>query len=185
MRTIFTILLFSLLSPFTSSAQKKDDATKKPEKPVLLQSATYNGLFFRSIGPAVTSGRISDFAVNPANMAEYYVASSAGGVWKTVNAGTTYTPVFDGQGSYSIGCVALDPANPNVVSQGGFGENNNQRSASYGDGQKRERRKNVEKHGAEELRTHRQRGRGSLRPEHRLRGRLRPFVERRRRPRRI
>ena len=133
MRIIFTILLFSLLHPFASSAQKKEDAAKKPEKPVWLQSATYNGLAFRSIGPAVTSGRISDFAVNPANTAEYYVASSAGGVWKTVNAGTTYTPVFDGQGSYSIGCVVIDPTNPNVLWVGS-GENNNQRSASYGDG---------------------------------------------------
>ncbi len=133
MRTILTILLLSLTYPFSLSAQKKDDANKKPEKPVLLQSATYNGLSFRSLGPAVTSGRISDFAVNPANPAEYYVASSAGGVWKTVNAGTTYSPLFDGQGSYSIGCVALDPTNPNVVWVGS-GENNNQRSASYGDG---------------------------------------------------
>ena len=109
MRTIFTIALCCLFAPFISLAQKKDDAAKKPEKPALLQSATYNGLVFRNLGPAVTSGRISDFAVNPRNTAEYYVASSSGGVWKTVNAGTTYTPLFDGQGSYSIGCVALDP----------------------------------------------------------------------------
>ena len=67
MRTILTILFLSLTCPFSLSAQKKDDANKKPEKPVLLQSATYNGLSFRSLGPAVTSGRISDFAVNPAN----------------------------------------------------------------------------------------------------------------------
>ncbi|MCB0545222.1 MAG: glycosyl hydrolase, partial [Saprospiraceae bacterium] len=112
-------------------SQKKEE--KKPEKPLWQQSATYNGLAFRSIGPAVTSGRISDFAVNPRNPAEYYVATAAGGVWKTVNAGTTYTPLFDGQGSYSIGCVTLDPTNPNVVWVG-TGENNNQRSASYGDG---------------------------------------------------
>ncbi|MBS1542036.1 MAG: glycosyl hydrolase, partial [Bacteroidetes bacterium] len=91
------------------------------------------GLKFRNIGPAVTSGRISDFAVNPNNFNEYFVASSSGGVWKTVNGGTTYEPVFDGEGSYSIGCVAIDPANPNVVWVGS-GENNNQRSVSYGDG---------------------------------------------------
>jgi photosystem II stability/assembly factor-like uncharacterized protein len=92
-----------------------------------------NALKFRSIGPALTSGRISDFAVNSKKPSEYYVASSSGGVWKTTNAGTTFAPVFDTQGSYSIGCVTLDPCDHNVVWVG-TGENNNQRSVSYGDG---------------------------------------------------
>jgi len=87
----------------------------------------------RSIGPALTSGRISDFAVRPGKRHEFFVASASGGVWKTENAGTTFTPVFDAQGSYSIGCVALDPNDPNIVWVG-TGENNNQRSVSYGDG---------------------------------------------------
>ena len=73
------------------------------------------------------------FAVNPSNPKEYYIASSSGGVWKTKNAGTTFQPIFDSQGSYSIGCVTLDPNNPNVVWVG-TGENNNQRSVAYGDG---------------------------------------------------
>jgi len=133
MRYPFLFLcLFLSFSPLFS--QKKDESKdKKPEKPTLLNPATYNGLKFRSLGPAVTSGRISDFAVNPRNQAEYYVAVASGGVWKTVNAGTTYTPVFDAQSSYSIGCVSLDPSNPNVVWVGS-GENNNQRSVAYGDG---------------------------------------------------
>lgn len=88
---------------------------------------------FRSIGPAFTSGRISDFAVNPNNISEFYVATSSGGVWKTTNRGVTLTPVFDSQGSYSIGVVEMDPNNHNVVWVG-TGENNNQRSVSYGDG---------------------------------------------------
>lgn len=92
-----------------------------------------NGLKFRSIGPAFTSGRISDFAVNPTNTSEFYVATSSGGVWKTMNRGITFTPVFDTQGSYSIGFVAMDPNNHNVVWVG-TGENNNQRSVAYGDG---------------------------------------------------
>jgi len=133
MRYPFLLLcLFLSLSPLFS--QKKDEPKdKKPDKPALLNPATYNGLKFRSLGPAVTSGRISDFAVNPKNRAEYYVAVASGGVWKTVNAGTTYLPIFDTQGSYSIGCVVLDPSNPNVVWVGS-GENNNQRSVAYGDG---------------------------------------------------
>ncbi|MFN0175378.1 MAG: WD40/YVTN/BNR-like repeat-containing protein [Saprospiraceae bacterium] len=133
MRQSFLLICFFLsLSPLFS--QKKDESKdKKPEKPALLNPATYNNLSFRSLGPAVTSGRISDLAVNPKNQAEYYVAVASGGVWKTVNAGTTYNPIFDAQGSYSIGCVVLDPSNPNIVWVG-TGENNNQRSVAYGDG---------------------------------------------------
>ncbi len=93
----------------------------------------WNAFSFRSIGPALTSGRISDFAVNPENHAEFYVASASGGVWKTTDGGTTFDPVFDNQGSYSIGHVAMAPTNHNIVWVG-TGENNNQRSVSYGDG---------------------------------------------------
>jgi photosystem II stability/assembly factor-like uncharacterized protein len=129
----FTIPLLFIIAAQTVFAQKKDKDTTPPKKSVAQTSSTYSGLSFRSIGPAVTSGRISDFAVNPQNHAEYYVASASGGVWKTTNAGTTYQPVFDDQGSYSIGCVVIDPTNSNTVWVGS-GENNNQRSLSYGDG---------------------------------------------------
>lgn len=114
------------------SAQKKADV-KKEVKDEYLSSATFSGLSFRSIGPAVTSGRIADFAVDPNNSSTYYVAAAAGGVWKTVNKGITFDPIFESQGSYSIGCVTIDPTNTNIVWVGS-GENNNQRSVSYGDG---------------------------------------------------
>jgi photosystem II stability/assembly factor-like uncharacterized protein len=128
----YGIVALSLLAITSASAQKKKTAEPvKDNYPV--NSATLNAFRFRNVGPALTSGRISDIAVNPTNSAEYYVAASAGGVWKTTNAGTTYNPVFDGQGSYSIGCVTIDPSNPNTVWVG-TGENNNQRSVSYGDG---------------------------------------------------
>lgn len=110
------------------AAQKKSDADKGPMAP-----ATFEGLKFRSLGPALTSGRIGDIAVNPANTSEWYIAVASGGVWKTVNAGTTFEPIFDGEGSYSIGCVTIDPNNPFVIWVG-TGENNSQRSVSYGDG---------------------------------------------------
>src|SRR5690606_20654710 len=96
-------------------------------------SSLVSGLNFRCIGPAKTSGRIADIAVNPNNQNEYYVAVASGGVWKTVNHGVTYEPVFDSEGSYSIGCVTIDPVNTNTVWVG-TGENNNQRSVGYGDG---------------------------------------------------
>lgn len=107
-------------------ADKKED--KKDDKPPPV------GAFrARLLGPAVTSGRVVGLAVNPKDKSHYYVAAASGGVWKTTNAGTTWQPVFDNEGSFSIGCVTLDPKNPNVVWVG-TGENNSQRSVAYGDG---------------------------------------------------
>jgi photosystem II stability/assembly factor-like uncharacterized protein len=128
---VFTLLFSADLFAQKRTAKKKDE--EKKEEPKHLLDTLDIGLTWRSVGPALTSGRISDFAVNPQNHSVYYAATSSGGVWKTVNAGTTYEPVFDGEGSYSIGCVTLDPNNPNVVWVG-TGENNNQRSVAYGDG---------------------------------------------------
>jgi len=95
--------------------------------------STYSGIKFRSIGPAVASGRVIDLAINPYNFDEFYVAVASGGVWKTTNHGTTFSPIFDNESSYSIGCVTIDPKNTNVIWVGS-GENNSQRSVSYGDG---------------------------------------------------
>ena len=96
-------------------------------------SGAYSGLRFRNIGPAVTSGRVNAFAVDPNDRKKYFVAVASGGVWKTENGGTTWTPVFDSQSSYSIGAIALDPKNPATVWVG-TGESNSQRSVGYGDG---------------------------------------------------
>ncbi|MCU0445154.1 MAG: glycosyl hydrolase [Microscillaceae bacterium] len=125
----YGLSLSLFLLPFLNWAQNQ--APKKVDEP--FKSESFAGLRFRSIGPAVTSGRVSDFAVNPQNHSEYYVATASGGVWKTTNRGVTYTPIFDRQGSYSIGCVSLDPNNSSTVWVGS-GENNNQRSVAYGDG---------------------------------------------------
>lgn len=123
----FVLGIMVIVLPVMVMAQTK--MATAPE----FNTAVFSNLKFRSIGPAVTSGRISDFAVNPNNNSEYYVATSAGGVWKTTNHGVTFQPIFDAQGSYSIGCVTIDPYNSNVVWVG-TGENNNQRAVSYGDG---------------------------------------------------
>ncbi len=103
------------------------------QAPAAEKAPPVNTFRLRSIGPAVTSGRVVGFAVDPSDRAKYFVAVASGGVWKTVNAGTSWTPVFDGEGSYSIGCVVLDPKNPDTVWVG-TGENNSQRSVAYGDG---------------------------------------------------
>ncbi|MEM7552266.1 MAG: glycosyl hydrolase [Bacteroidota bacterium] len=132
MKKIF-IPLFSLLIVFSLSAQKRKKVTSDSDTKTPLEKLDVSGLKFRSVGPALTSGRISDFAVNTQNPKGYYVAVSSGGVWKTTNWGTTYKPVFDTYGSYSIGCVTIDPNHSSTVWVG-TGENNNQRSVAYGDG---------------------------------------------------
>jgi len=115
--------------PGTDKGDKKEE-----DKPKLPWSADgWSGLTLRGIGPAVTSGRIADLAVDPTNKRRWFVAVASGGVWRTENAGTTWTPVFDAEASYSIACVAIDPRNPSVVWVG-TGENNSQRSVGYGDG---------------------------------------------------
>lgn len=88
---------------------------------------------FRSIGPALMSGRIADIAVDPVLPNTWYVAAASGNVWKTTNAGTTWTPIFDRYGSYSIGCITIDPNNHNTIWVG-TGENDGGRHIGYGDG---------------------------------------------------
>lgn len=126
------VLLSLLFVTITSFSQKKGLKTESVDKSIL-NSGLLSTLKFRNIGPALISGRISDMAVNPSNHSEYYFTAASGGVWKTENSGTTFTPVFDKEGSYSIGCITIDPNNSNVVWVG-TGENNNQRSVAYGDG---------------------------------------------------
>src|SRR5262245_32324056 len=72
-------------------------------------------LKLRSLGPALMSGRVVGFAVHPTNRSQYYAAVACGGVWKTDNAGVNWKPIFDNEGSYSIGCITLDRNNPNVI----------------------------------------------------------------------
>src|SRR3989338_2805043 len=108
-------------------------AQKKKEVPTALEASQVSGLSFRLVGPAKTSGRIADIAVHPQDQHTWYVAAASGGVWKTNNHGTTFTPIFDQYGAYSIGCISLAPSNSNTIWVG-TGENNNQRSAAYGDG---------------------------------------------------
>jgi photosystem II stability/assembly factor-like uncharacterized protein len=99
----------------------------------LFTSSTIGGLNFRLVGPSLTSGRVIDIAIHPKNQNTWFVAAACGGVWKTTNHGTTFTPIFDEYGSFSIGCIEIAPSNPNAIWVG-TGENNNQRSVAYGDG---------------------------------------------------
>lgn len=98
-----------------------------------LESSAFDGLELRAIGPALMSGRVADIAVDPRRQSTWYVAVGSGGVWKTTNAGTTWTSIFDHEGSYSIGALALDPKSPDVVWVG-TGENVSGRHVGFGDG---------------------------------------------------
>ena len=106
---------------------------KEQSKSDTLNESFFQPFKFRSIGPAYTGGRIADFAVNPSRKSEYYVAVAAGNVWKTENSGTTWKPIFDSYGSWSIADVEIDPTNHHVVWIG-TGEYNSQRAIGYGDG---------------------------------------------------
>lgn len=117
--------------PPPQSTSGKSAEQEKPSEP--MSSKTFDGLKLRSIGPAMISGRVVSFAVDPKNHAHFYVGAASGGVWKTENDGTTWTPVFEHEGSYSIGTVVLDPNDSNIVWVG-TGESNSQRSVGYGDG---------------------------------------------------
>ena len=120
------ILCLFVIFSATAFAKDKDSDEDKPKSP-------FGGLKLRSIGPAFMSGRIADIAINPQDESQWYVAVGSGNLWKTNNAGNTWDPIFDNEGSYSIGCVTLDPSNPNVVWVG-TGENVGGRHVGFGDG---------------------------------------------------
>ena len=93
----------------------------------------FDSLHFRPLGPASMSGRISDLAVYEANPAIYYVGTGHGGVWKTVNNGTTFEAQMQDRGLMSIGDIAISQNNADLVWVG-TGESNNRQSTSWGDG---------------------------------------------------
>jgi photosystem II stability/assembly factor-like uncharacterized protein len=128
-----SLLLLIVVSCFKINAQKQAPSQTTANNASINYESVLNALTFRSIGPAVTSGRISDIVVNPLDKSEWYLAAASGGVWKTNNAGTSFSPIFDAQASFSIGCLKMDPKNPHIIWVG-TGENNNQRSVAYGDG---------------------------------------------------
>jgi photosystem II stability/assembly factor-like uncharacterized protein len=115
-----------------SATALADDTTdeKQHEK---LTSGTFSGLKLRSIGPALMSGRIADVAVDAVKPNTWYVAAGSGNLWKTTNAGTTWERIFENYGSYSIGCVTIDPNNRFTIWVG-TGEAVGGRHVGYGDG---------------------------------------------------
>jgi photosystem II stability/assembly factor-like uncharacterized protein len=128
-------LLFFLVPQVGFSQEETQDTADRPSNPAKLSvdSGLLSSLQFRSIGPAMTSGRIGDIAINPDSPNTWYVGVGSGNLWKTTNAGTTFQPIFDNYGSYSIGCVTIDPNFTDTIWVG-TGENNGGRHIGFGDG---------------------------------------------------
>ena len=129
--SIVLVFTFFGLLPGLAPGIAQEKVKEKQESKI--DSGTLSALKLRSIGPAFMSGRIADIAINQDNPNIWYVGVGSGGVWKTANAGTTFEPIFDGQTSYSIGCVSIDPSNSNTIWVGS-GENVGGRHIGYGDG---------------------------------------------------
>src|SRR3954470_8484299 len=126
MRWSRLLALFAL--PTISAAQARDTTIiNRSANPLLADFR------FRSIGPASMGGRVDDIEVAPSNSSIIYVGFAVGGVFRSLNNGTTFEPVFERYGSASIGDIAIHPTNPDIVYVG-TGEPNNRQTSSFGDG---------------------------------------------------
>ncbi|HKR59879.1 MAG TPA: hypothetical protein VJS64_09085 [Pyrinomonadaceae bacterium] len=113
------------------SPQSSPSPSPQDTRPPL--EAAFDRLEWRSIGPANMGGRTADVEGIPGDPNTVFVASASGGLWKTVNGGVSWKPIFDRQGTISLGDIALAPSNPEVV-WAGTGESNTRNSVSFGDG---------------------------------------------------
>lgn len=120
--TAAAILAFMSISPFVEGKTESD----KKDNPLA-------NIPLRNIGPAMISGRISDFAFHPKRKNEFFAATASGNLWKTNNNGITWAAVFENEGAYAIGSIKMAPSDSNIVWVG-TGENNAQRSVANGDG---------------------------------------------------
>ena len=128
MKRVFLAVLAGVITLFVSVG-----AEQTPGAADRMTTEVFEGLPLRSIGPTLTTGRVADIDVDPKNPNVYWVATAAGGLWKSENRGLDFTPVFDRGGSFNLCCVKVDPKNSNVIWLG-TGENSNPRSSMFGDG---------------------------------------------------
>ncbi|HSC28381.1 MAG TPA: hypothetical protein VLD67_13965 [Vicinamibacterales bacterium] len=125
MRLQLTLRTLAALAAVGSSSLGAQNGHIDPE--------VLKGIEFRSIGPGFVTGRIADIEIDPRDRNVWYVATAFGGLWKTVNRGITFEPIFDQGPSFTLCCVVVDPRNSSIVWLG-TGENHSQRSAHFGDG---------------------------------------------------
>ena len=132
----FALALFCFSSFLCFSQQPASDASMVEKglskKAIMTNNSLVKNLPFKNIGPAIMSGRVVGFAVNPVNPTEFYVGYASGGVWHTTNNGTTFTPVFDSSPTQNVGCLAMDWKTKTLWV--GTGEVNSSRSSYAGIG---------------------------------------------------
>lgn len=132
-RTWLTGFVVSLVAlPVLAFAQFSSGGTT-PTAPAGTPERLLEALQFRNVGPATFGGRILDIEAHPSQPNTFYVGSASGGIFKTVNNGTTWTPIFDDQTTCAVGDIAIAPSNPDILYVG-TGENTSTRSAHFGDG---------------------------------------------------
>lgn len=130
-----SLIIIVLVTCSFSVAQSSQEDIKNSyaQRKQLANSSILQNYPVRNVGPVVQGGRVTDIAVNPNNSKEYYVAYASGGVFKTVNNGITFDPVFEDQDALGIGDIALAPSNPTIIYVG-TGEKNSSRSSYAGSG---------------------------------------------------
>jgi photosystem II stability/assembly factor-like uncharacterized protein len=143
LRAALFALLFVVGSAVATAQQTAPDANPTAAPPIPAVNASpspsptpvppYNRIAFREVGPAVAGGRVTSVVGVADDPKLYYLGSAGGGVWKTVNGGATWTPLFDKQSVASIGAIAIDPKNHDVVWVG-TGETNPRNDVTWGDG---------------------------------------------------
>ncbi len=136
MKKIFFLLLLGTHFAFAQTpppATPAEARVKSFDQRKALEAASIaNGIAFRSIGPSVQSGRVSDLDVSPTDPSHFYVGYSSGGLWKTVDNGISFTPLFDKEMVMTIGDIAVDWARNTIWI--GTGEVNSSRSSYAGTG---------------------------------------------------
>lgn len=134
---LFLIIIFCSFSVAVSQNISPTTAEERAESIKQRQQMRAQSIFkeypVRNVGPVVMSGRVTDIAVHEGRPSHFYVAYASGGVFETINSGNTMSPVFDNQGSLTIGDIAISRADNNILWVG-TGENNSSRSSYAGAG---------------------------------------------------
>lgn len=134
--SVVTIRCFLLLLTIVSAAvcgSRSGETREQGDGAESIDTKLFDNLEWRSIGPANMGGRTADIEGVAGNPNIVYVATASGGLWKTTNGGVTWTPIFERQGTISIGDIAVAPNNPDVIWVG-TGEADTRNSVSFGDG---------------------------------------------------
>src|SRR5690242_21801112 len=111
-RVVTAIAALFIAAAVTIGARPAQTVSSSSDR---LTADVLKGLEFRSIGPAISTGRVQDIAIDPKSPNTWYVATAFRGLWKTTNRGTTLTPIFDNVGSFKHCFLSVDSKNSSFV----------------------------------------------------------------------